>query len=168
MPSSKRKGAKPATTNPPERSTGKYYEDYEVGRHYQSMGRTITEADLVQFIAVSGLYEEMFQNAVYAKAKSSFEKRVVPGQLVYSFSEGLVVLTGMLHDTGIALLGARIDIRAPTFVGDTITVDIEVTETRLTSKPGRGIVTTLNRVINQREEVVMEVSPTRMIRCRPE
>jgi acyl dehydratase len=152
----------------PERSTGKYYEDYEVGRHYRSMGRTITEADLVHFVAVSGLYEEMFQNAVYAKDKSAFEQRVVPGQLVYSFSEGLVVLTGMLHDTGMALLGTRIDIRAPTFVGDTITVDIEVTNKRLTSKPGRGIVTTLNRVVNQRDEVVMEVSPTRMIRCRAE
>jgi acyl dehydratase len=81
-----------STTEP---SGGKFWEDYEVGRHYRTMGRTITEADLVQFIAVSGLYEEMFQNAVYARAKSAFEQRVVPGQLVYSFSEGLVVLPSL-------------------------------------------------------------------------
>src|SRR5260221_2580529 len=132
------------------------------------MGRTVTETDLVSFIALTGMYEEMFVNVVYARESSVFDGRVVPGQLVHAFAEGLVVLTGALRGTGMALLGAESRFRAPTLVVDTISVDVTVTEMKLTSSQDRGIVTSLNIVRNQRGETVMEISPNRMIRCRRE
>ena len=51
---------------------------------------------------------------------------------VYSFAEGLLLPT--MQDSGIAFLNAELDVRGPTFVGDTIHVESEVTEHRLTTK----------------------------------
>jgi hypothetical protein len=55
-----------------------------------------------------------------------------PGALVYAFAEGLLLPT--MQDTGLAFLNATLDIKAPTVVGDTIHVESEVLEARLTSK----------------------------------
>ena len=57
----------------------------------------------------------------------------VPGALVYSMAEGLVIPT-TLQGTGLAFLSMGFDIKGPTYVGDTIHVEIEVTEIKPTSK----------------------------------
>ena len=54
----------------------------------------------------------------------------------------------------------------PTVAGDTIHVQAEVVETRATSKPGRGLMRTANRVVNQRAEVVATYNPLRMVKGR--
>ena len=60
----------------------------------------------------------------------------------------------------------QLDIKAPTFAGDTIHVEIEVTESRETSKGGSGLVRTRNSVVNQRGETVMVYTPLRMMKGR--
>jgi acyl dehydratase len=147
-------------------STGYFFEDLEVGEAFQTMGRTITQADLTAFVALVGMYEEMFINETAAREDSVFAGRVVPGLMVHAFAEGLVTLTGALRGTGMALLSSQSRILAPSFVGDTITVVVKVIEKRLTSKPDRGIVTTENLVRNQHGQTVMTIVPVRMIRCR--
>ena len=54
------------------------------------------------------------------------------------------------------------DIKAPVYVGDTIGVIVEVIEQRPTSKGNRGLVTTRNEVVNQRDEVVLVYTPVRL------
>jgi acyl dehydratase len=49
-------------------------------------------------------------------------------------------------------------------VGDTIHVEAEVTEARLTSKGDRGLVRFANQVVNQRGEAVLEYNPLRMLK----
>ena len=84
--------------------------------------------------------------------------------LAFSFAEGLSLLTGILHHTGMAFLGLEMEILKPTFIGDTISVEIEVIEKRETKKTDRGIITFLHRVINQNNERIMEYKVKRMIR----
>src|SRR5690606_6077736 len=91
--------------------------------------------------------------------------RLAPGALVYSIAEGLVIQS-TLQRTGLAFLKMELDIAGPTFAGDTVHVEIEVVEARPTSKPGRGIVKTVNMVINQHGRVVLTYTPVRMIRMR--
>ena len=74
--------------------------------------------------------------------------------------------TGLIHGTGMAWLGGEIRIVAPVLAGDTIRVEIEVVEKRETKKPDRGIVTYRHRVLNQRDELVLESRVQRMIRRR--
>jgi len=63
-----------------------------------------------------------------------------------------------------AYLGGELRIVAPVLEGDTIRVEIEVVDKRETKKADRGIVTYQHRVLNQRDEVVLEARVQRMIR----
>jgi acyl dehydratase len=72
-----------------------------------------------------------------------------------------------IQDNGLAFLGAEIKIPAPTFVGDTIHVECEVIMARPSSKPGRGVVQTMNKVTKQTGEVVLTYNPSRLIKVRP-
>ena len=81
-----------------------------------------------------------------------------------SIAEGLIISGGAIAGTGIAYLGAEVQVKGPTFVNDTLQVIAEVTEARMTSSGDRGIVTTRNEVFNQDGLLVMVYTPTRMIR----
>jgi acyl dehydratase len=72
--------------------------------------------------------------------------------------------TGLIHGTGMAWLGGEVRVVAPVLEGDTIRVEVEVVDKRETKKADRGIVTYRHRVLNQRDEVVLELKIQRMIR----
>jgi acyl dehydratase len=63
-----------------------------------------------------------------------------------------------------AYLGGEIRVVAPVLAGDTLTVEVEVTDKRETRKSDRGIVGYRHRVLNQRGETVLEANVKRMIR----
>ena len=132
------------------------FDELEVGFRFRTHRRTILEADLAAFINVTWLTEELFAVA------DKDGRRLVPGALVYSFAEGLLLPT--MQDTGLAFLNATVDIKGPTVVGDTIHVECEVAERRPASKGERGLVWFRNRVKNQRDEVVLEYNPLRLLK----
>jgi acyl dehydratase len=142
---------------------GFYYEDLRVGFRFRTHRRTLAESDLASFVNLTWLAEELF--AVEDDSQRAIKGRPVPGALVYSFAEGLLLPT--MQDTGLAFLNATLDIKGPTVVGDTIHVESEVTEARLTSRGDRGLVRFANQVINQRGETVLEYNPLRMLKRRP-
>ncbi len=141
---------------------GYCYEDLAVGFRFRTHRRTIAESDLAAFINLTWLTEELF--AVSDDEGRAIKGRPVPGALVYAFAEGLLLPS--MQDTGLAFLNATLDIKAPTVVGDTIHVECEVTEARLTSKGDRGLVRFANRVVNQHGKTVIEYNPLRMLRRR--
>src|SRR5258707_9026088 len=136
------------------------FEDLRVGFRFRTHRRTIAEADLANFVNLSWLTEELF--AVADDAGRAIKGRAVPAALVYSFAEGLLLPT--MQDTGLAFLNATLDVKAPTVVGDTIHVESEVTEHRLTSKGDRGLVRFANKVVNQTGVSVLEYNPLRMLK----
>ena len=138
------------------------YEDLPVGYRFRTHRRTIAESDLTAFVNLTWLTEELF--AVAEDDGRAIKGRAVPGALVYAFAEGLLLPT--MQDTGLAFLGAQLDIQGPTRVGDTIHVEAEVTEARLTSKGDRGLVRTSNAVVNQLGATVLAYNPLRMLKRR--
>jgi len=136
------------------------FEDVRVGFRFRTHRRTISEADLSNFVNLSWLTEELF--AVEDDSSRAIKGRAVPAALVYSFAEGLLLPT--MQDTGLAFLNATLDVKGPTLIGDTIHVEAEVTEARLTSKGDRGLVRFANRVVNQRGETVLEYNPLRLLK----
>lgn len=134
-----------------------------VGSAFRTSARTITETDLVNFVALGGFTEPLFYDAEHAKA-GGYSGRLVPGGLVYVFAEGLVLQTNVLHGTGLALVHLDLDISAPTYVGDTLHVVVRTTGSRPSSKPGRGVVTSRCSIRNQRGEEVAVYRPVRLIR----
>lgn len=143
---------------------GIFFDDYKVGASYKTNARTISETDIVNFVNLGGFTEPLFMDMEYVKKESVFGRRAAPGALTLAFSEGLVMQTGMIHGTGMAWLGGEVKVTAPVLEGDTIRVEIEIAGKRETKKPDRGIVTYKHRVLNQRDETVMELTLQRMIK----
>jgi acyl dehydratase len=139
---------------------GYCYEDLAIGFRFRTHRRTISEADVSNFVNLSWLTEELF--VVADDAGRAIKGRAVPGAMIYSFAEGL--LLPMMQDTGLAFLNATLDVKGPTLIGDTIHVECEVTEARLTSKGDRGLVRTANKVVNQRGDTVLAYNPLRMLK----
>ena len=145
---------------------GLAWQDMTPGLVYLTSKRTIAEADIVQFVNSMGFIEPLFMDLSYV-AQTQFGRRIAPGLLVLSVAEGLVIQTGMLHSTGLALLGLEVSFTHPTYVGDTLQVSVEVTEARPSrSGPERGVVTTSNLVTNDRSETVLAYQVVRLIRGR--
>lgn len=146
---------------------GRYFEEFEVGDTFVTPARTVTETDLVQFAGLSGDFNPIHTDHVYA-ADSPYGRPVVYGLLILSIVTGLTARLGIFDGTIIAMLG--IDdwrFRGPVFVGDTIHVKMTIADKRETSKPDRGILVRGYEVINQRDEVVQTGAMTLMIRRRP-
>jgi acyl dehydratase len=145
---------------------GLYFEDLPLGRRFRTVGRTLTEADLVNFISVTGMTEVLFSNMEFLRTESDIKHRVVPAAMVYSFAEGLLIHATMQH-TGFAFLNMELNVEGPTFAGDTIHVACEVIESRRSaSRPDRGLVRTRNLVTKQDGKVVLTYTPLRMVKAR--
>ena len=144
---------------------GFHFEDLALGFRFHTVGRTVTEADITNFVSVTGMLEVLFTNLEYLRTESVIGSRPAPAALVYCFAEGLLMQSTM-QLTGMAFLEMSLQVHKPTLAGDTIHVECEVTAARETSRGDRGIVTTRNLVLNQRGENVLTYTPTRMIRKR--
>ncbi len=145
---------------------GFYYEDLPVGRKFKTLGRTIQDADICAFINVVHITEMLFTDMEFLKNESDIKGRLAPGPMVYACCEGLLAQSTM-QKTGYAFLGMELKVENPTFAGDTIHVECEVIEARLSkNRPGRGLVRTRNKVVKQNGLVAMTYTPLRMVKCR--
>lgn len=144
---------------------GFYWNDLEIGYRFRTVGRTVTETDIVNFVGCTGMTEVLFTDLDYLAEHAPGMGRVAPAALVYAFAEGLLVQATMQH-TGLAFLNMELDVKAPTRAGDTIHVECEVVEVRPTSK-NRGLVRTANNIVNQRGETVISYNPLRIMAGRP-
>jgi acyl dehydratase len=114
----------------------------------------VTEADLVAFSGVSGDFNPLHTDAVFA-AGSIYGERIAHGALVLSLATGLRQRVGLFDGTLMGLLEIRSwRFRAPVRIGDTIRVRTEVTELRPTSKPDRGVMVQRVEVLSQDDVVV--------------
>src|SRR5215510_15512357 len=144
---------------------GQYFEDFEAGHESTSAGRTITEADIVNFAALTGDWNEIHTNKELA-ARGPFGQRIAHGALVFSVATGLSVRMGQTADTVIAFYGLdRLRFVKPTFIGDTIRVKQRV-EGKSERDETSGIVTMLNEVINQKDEVVVSYTAKVLLKRR--
>src|ERR1700683_1602002 len=117
-----------------------YYEDFAIGKVLESRGRTVTEADIVNFAGLSGDFVELHTNEEFAK-KSPFGRRIAHGALVFSISTGLMTQMNLVNDTVIAFYGMdKLRFTGPVFIGDTVRVVKRVTELKAKDAE-RGIVT---------------------------
>ncbi len=145
---------------------GFHFEDLPIGRKFKTLGRTIQDADVCAFINCIHMTEVLFTDMEFVKHESDIKGRLVPGAFVYCIAEGLLTQSTM-QKTGYAFLNMELDIKQPGFVGDTVHVECEVVEARLSnSRPGRGLVRTFNKVVKQDGSVVLTYNPLRMVKCR--
>jgi acyl dehydratase len=155
----------PATGERMTTDERQYFEDIRVGDEYLSPGRTVTEADIVAFAGLSGDYNVLHTDAEFMKS-SIFGERIAHGLLGLAIQSGLGTRAMPRPFATLAFLGIRWRFKGPIKIGDTVKVQIKVTDKRETSKPDRGIVVLLRSVLNQRGEIVQEGETDIMVERR--
>src|SRR5262245_10015521 len=145
---------RPRSQRNQERRMSKFFDDFEPGQESVTAGRTITETDIVNFAGITGDWNEIHTNKELAE-RGPFKQRIAHGALVFSIATGLSVRLGQTADSIIAFYGLdRLRFVKPTFIGDTVKVRQKVQE-KSERDESSGIVTILNEVVNQRDEVVV-------------
>jgi acyl dehydratase len=132
-----------------------YFEEFEVGSEMISVGRTITETDVVNFAGISGDYTQLHTDEEHAKG-SLFGKRVAHGVLVLSIATGLAVRLGFIEGTALAFRELTWKFSQPVFFGDTIRVKSRVKELKPMPRLGGGSVIFDVSVINQDGKTVQK------------
>ena len=145
---------------------GLYFEDYAVGQSLMTQGRTVTEADVVNFAALSGDWNGIHTDAVYA-ADAMFGERIAHGLLGLSVASGLAERTGLMRGTVIAFMGLDWKFKGVIKLGDTITVRLTIAECREMRRLGGGIITFDVELLNQRSEAVQRGTWAMLVKSRP-
>ena len=134
------------------------YDDLGPGDRFVTAGRTVTEADIVNFAGLSGDYNQLHTDAAFA-AQTPHGQRIAHGLLVLSIMSGLCTrlpLNKFMEKSILGLAGLQAKWLRPVFVGDTLHVVVEVTSKEPGKKPGRGTVLFKRSALNQKGETVLE------------
>jgi len=131
-----------------------YFEDLEVGQEWESPGRTVTEADIVNYAGLSGDFNPIHMDHEFAKT-TPFRRPIAHGALVWSMSTGLAQNCPPMRT--LAFLSIRDwQFKGPVFIQDTIRVRSKVLEKEVRSRGRRGTITWQRQILNQEGKVVQE------------
>lgn len=108
-------------------------EELVVGSVARTRARTITETDVVNFAALSGDWNPLHTDAVFAE-RAQFGRRIAHGMLTLSIATGLIKLEAPYVKAFYGIDELRF--RAPVFPGDTILVESVLTGVEMRSKGG--------------------------------
>jgi 3-hydroxybutyryl-CoA dehydratase len=134
-----------------------------IGETFVTRGRTVTEADVVGFAALTGDWHPQHSDAVWA-AESAFGERIAHGMLVISFAVGLASF-----DPERVLALRRIGdvvFKRPVRIGDTIHVEGKVDALRELDD-ATGLVTWAWRILNQDGQLVCRVAVEVLSKLEP-
>lgn len=144
-----------------------YFEDLEPGQHWTSVGRTVTEADVVAFSGLSGDFNPIHLDAEWTK-KGIFGQRVAQGVLGISMATGLLDSLGIFKGSMGAMLGIdEWTFLGPMFIGDTIHLELSIESVRLTSKGNAGVVKRRLKLVKQTGEVIQDGFIAVLVLTRP-
>ena len=132
----------------------RWFEDYEVGERRTTVGRTITEADIVLHAGQTGDFFPHHMDAEWMATQPAGQ-RIAHGTLILSVAVGMTA--GDINPRSMSYGYDKIRFVKPVFIGDTITVTAEITEKsdhkRLAAT--HGYVHELVSVTNQRGDTVL-------------
>lgn len=149
------------------RPRGRYFEEFEVGQSLMTAGRTITESDIVSFAGLSGDYNQLHVDAVYAAA-GEFGERVAHGLLIVSVATGLIVQTGLMEGTVLAFRELDWKFSLPVMIGETIRAMVEISEVKALPRLGGGSIVAKVSVLNQDDRVVQRGNVVLLVRSKPD
>ena len=140
----------------------KFWEEFELGKRYQTYGRTVTEGDLSLFCSFVGYHVPLFIDEEYAK-RTQYGGRIAPSAFTMSVSTAMT--ESLFRNTVISLMSVeRGRFLAPVRAGYTIRTEVEVLEKKETRNPEKGIVTFRDHVLNQKDETVFQIDKIVMLK----
>ena len=146
---------------------GLYFEEFSVGQSVKTAGRTIGEDAIFSFAGLSGDYNQIHTDAVFA-SKTQFGRRVAHGLLGMSIAVGLIMQTGLLEGTVLAFREINEwKFVKPFFIGDTIHVLLSISEIKGLPRIGAGALIASVEVLNQKDEVCQRGKLNLLVLSKP-
>jgi 3-hydroxybutyryl-CoA dehydratase len=146
---------------------GLYFEEFSVGQRIDTVGRTVSEGDIFNFAGLTGDFNQIHTNAAFA-SKTQFGQRIAHGLLGLSLATGLIMQTGFLEGTVLAFREINEwKFVKPFFIGDTITAELTITETKGLPRIGGGAIIAAIIVKNQTDEICQRGSLNLLVLSRP-
>jgi len=130
----------------------KYYEEFVPGESRTTLGRTITETDIVIHAGQTGDFFPHHMDAEWCSTQP-FKKRIAHGTLIFSVAVGMTA--NLINEVSMTYGYERLRFIKPVFIGDTIHVTVSIKDMGDHKKPGFGLVTELVETFNQHNELVM-------------
>ncbi len=142
-----------------------YFEEYEIGSSRQTLGRTITETDIVIHAGQTGDFFPHHMDAEWVKTQD-FQQRIAHGTLILSVGVGMTASD--INPAAFSYGYDRVRFIRPVFIGDTITVKASIKEKRdHPKKPDFGFVSELVEIFNQRAETVLACEHIYLVQKKP-
>lgn len=130
-----------------------YFEDYEQNHQRTTLGRTISEADIILHAGQTGDFFPHHMDAEWCKTQD-FKQRIVHGTLTFSIGVGLTA--SVVNPVAMSYGYDRLRFLKPVFIGDTIHTLVTISEKKDHPKrANQGIVTEHLEIRNQRGEAVL-------------
>jgi len=142
-----------------------FFEDFVAGTQRETVGRTITETDVVMHAGQTGDFYPHHMDAEWCRTQP-FGQRVAHGTLVFSVAVGMTA--GVINPRAMSYGYDRLRFVRPVFLNDTIHVRVSIKEMREDAKrPGHGMVVEALEVANQRGETVLVAEHLLLVERRP-
>lgn len=145
--------------------TKTYFEEFAIDHLRETLGRTITETDIVLHAGQTGDFFPHHMDEEWCKTQP-FKKRIAHGTLIFSIAVGMTAQ--LINEVSMTYGYERLRFTKPVFIGDTIKVKVTIKEKKDHKKPGYGLVTELVETINQHNEVVMVCEHILLVQKRAE
>jgi len=142
----------------------KFFEQYEIGATRETIGRTITETDIVMHAGQTGDFYPHHMDAEWCKTQD-FKQRMAHGTLIFSVAVGMTA--GVINPEAMSYGYDRLRFLKPVFIGDTIGVRVTIKEKRDHKKPSHGVVSELLEVMNQEKHTVLVCEHLLLVRRMP-
>jgi acyl dehydratase len=143
---------------------GRLFGEFTTGQRFETPGRTITETDIVAFAGLTGDYNPVHTDEVFA-ADTEFGTRIAHGPLGIGLVFGLASRLDLIDGTAVALLGVTWEFKAPVRPGDTVKAVIEVISTRGVMNPNHGLLELGFTLIDQ-NAITAQTGSTRLLMRR--
>lgn len=140
-----------------------FFEDYKAGTTRETLGRTITETDIVLHAGQTGDFYPHHMDAEWCKTQD-FGLRIAHGTLIFSVAVGMTA--GSINPEAFTYGYERLRFTKPVFIGDTIHVRVTIKEMREHKRPGHGVVVELVEVFNHRDQIVLACEHLLLVRKR--
>ena len=146
---------------------GLYFEEFAVGQKIVSVGRTVTEDNIMTFAGLTGDYNQIHTDAEFARG-TQFGQRIAHGLLGMSIAVGLLMRTGVLEGTVMAFREiVEWKFIKPVFIGDTLRVEMEVKDLKAMPRVGGGLAMVGMDVKNQKNESLMRGTLAVLVASKP-
>ena len=134
------------------------FDTIAVGQRARSSARTVTETDHSLFMMLTGAWFPIHADEPFAQTAGA-KGRIVQGTFGIALAAGSHLESEVLQsaDPLVAALGLQEwRYRAPIYIGDTLHLEVEVADKRLTGSGDRYIVDRRIKLVNQDGAVVQE------------